>query len=331
MSRYSSVDCPICKKPLENGDEIVVCPDCGAPYHKSCYQQEGHCIFGDLHAKGEAWEPPNKEEKYDGQTPLRCPRCGTVNPSYGIFCQVCGGKLNDKPADTPPDHSRTAQQSQPGYPPFGAPPPFGGPGMPLNPFTTPFGGVAPDEEIDGVPAKDLAIFVGKNSQYYLPQFKAISKSKTKTVNWGAFFFEGGFFLYRKMYGWGILFLAIILLLEMPSALIVMQTLQSTDAIMSAAQSANLQNLTMASYICSFLSVALRVLCGFLANPLYKAHCIRKINQEKQIERSQDEYYAAISKKGSVAFKLVVGLLVAYVVVNMIVMYAMILTGGIGGF
>lgn len=330
MSRYASVDCPICKKTLENGEEIVVCPECGAPYHKSCYQREGHCVYTELHEKGESWEAPKKEEKYDGQSPLRCPRCGTVNPVYGIFCQVCGGKLNDKATDASPN-SPHVPPNQPGYPPFGGPMPFGGPGMPPNPFSNPFGGVAPDEEIDGIPAKDLAIFVGKNSHYYLPHFKAIAVSKAKSVNWSAFFFEGGFFLYRKMYGWGILFLLIILLLEVPNALMMTQMMQSADTIMSAAQSASMQNLSIISYICSFLSIALRVLCGFLANPLYKAHCVRKINQEKQVMQSQDEYYAAISKKGSVAFKLVVGLLIAYMLFNMVLAYMLILTGGIGGF
>ena len=33
-----------CGKPLTLQDDIVVCPDCGAPYHRDCYEKLGRCI-----------------------------------------------------------------------------------------------------------------------------------------------------------------------------------------------------------------------------------------------------------------------------------------------
>ena len=88
MDRYASIDCPICNKPLSDGNGIVVCPTCGAPYHYDCFSQEKHCIFTDLHESGEDWKAPKKEELFEENTELRCSRCGTINPHHGLFCQV---------------------------------------------------------------------------------------------------------------------------------------------------------------------------------------------------------------------------------------------------
>ena len=321
MSRYESVDCPICGKPLEDGEEIVVCPVCGAPYHKNCYLEKGECIFTELHAKGENWEAPRTEPPAPDDNALRCPRCGTVNPPHGIFCQICGSKLNDRPVEN-------------GQPPQGFPPgtgmnPFPFPAqMPLNPYTTPFGGVAPDEEIDGIPAKDLAVFVGRNSHYFLPRFKALSSAKSKIVNWSAFFFQGWYFLYRKMFGPAVILFLTNILLAIPNALYVLQTSEN-GVMMNAAQSPDMSGLTIAYYVCGFLSIVLRFFCGLFANSIYKSHCERKITKERQTKRSEDEYYAVLAKKGNVALKLLTGLLIAYAVLYMFSLYAMIFLGMLG--
>jgi len=349
MSRYESIDCPICKKPLDNGGEIVVCPECGAPYHRSCFAGEGHCIFPELHERNEAWHAPRKEEKFEDASKLICSRCGSLNPPYGLFCQVCGNPLNNARQDGQ-TQSEQAQpgQAQPGQPgPYqGRPgqqvppnpyapnyPPFGGPGgpippqMPLNPYTTPFGGVAPDEEIDGVPAKDLAIFVGKNSHYFLPRFKQISQTKAKIVNWSAFLFEGGYFLYRKMYGLGILFLLLDVLLSLPQSMLLLQGDLSTVGFTAAASSAS-STLTTMNLLCNMLSWAMRFVCGFFANSFYFSHCKRKISEERAAAQDNDQYYALLSKKGSVAVKLVTGLLIAYAVLYFLSVVLLLMTGSL---
>ena len=39
-------------------DDIVVCPDCGAPYHRACYEKQGGCVYADKHGTGFEWTPP---------------------------------------------------------------------------------------------------------------------------------------------------------------------------------------------------------------------------------------------------------------------------------
>lgn len=37
---YTGKKCPICSEKFKADDDIVVCPKCGAPYHRSCYEKE---------------------------------------------------------------------------------------------------------------------------------------------------------------------------------------------------------------------------------------------------------------------------------------------------
>ncbi len=300
MNRYANIDCPICGNSLDNGQSVVVCPECGAPYHLECYQKEGKCIFNELHEKNEPWIAPVKEQKYDAQASLRCSRCGTINPSSGIFCQVCGNQLNDNNSDN---------SGEPINPNFGGG--FVPRGIPLNPFTTPFGGVSPDEDIDGIAAKDIAIFVGQNSHYFLPRFKLISQSRAKVINWAAFFFTGGYFLYRKMYGWGILLILLNFLFSISSIIMMISSLNSTSVMQTTTFDTDM--LSKINTVSSFIWIMIKFTCGFFANNLYKKHVFKKI-QKIKVEtegKGPDEYVAMLTKKGSVAIKLIMALLFTY--------------------
>lgn len=43
--------CPVCNKQFKEGDDIVVCPECGTPHHRECYEQEEHCFYQDKHSQ----------------------------------------------------------------------------------------------------------------------------------------------------------------------------------------------------------------------------------------------------------------------------------------
>lgn len=323
MNRYANIDCPACGKPLDDGNAVVVCPTCGAPYHLDCYKKEGACIFTELHEKNEAWEAPVKEAKFDGTAQLRCSRCNTVNPANGIFCEVCGNLLSNKETS---DNQQNGQASNVGgmgggFVPFG---------MPLNPYTTPFGGVSPDEDIDDIPAKDLAIFVGRNSHYYLPRFKQLSmtKGKGKIINWGAFFFTGGFYFYRKMYGWGILLWFLTFLCSIPSTLLMFDTLNTAAALSAPAVSIDANLLATLSMFANFLNITIKFAAGFFANSLYKRHSYKKIAKTKiDVENDPSIIYAEeLTKKGSVATKLITALLIGYMIIMFLSTYMLLMIG-----
>ena len=58
MNNYVGCVCSVCNKPFAAGDDIVVCPECGTPYHRACYQAAGGCVHEAQHAEGYAWQPP---------------------------------------------------------------------------------------------------------------------------------------------------------------------------------------------------------------------------------------------------------------------------------
>lgn len=326
--KHSDYNCPVCDKPLSDND-VVVCPECGAPYHRECYLKEGQCIFPDLHALHEEWKPPKKEPpEFDGMSALRCPRCATENPPHGLFCQVCGAELNDRAREQQDDTQASPfDRQQPSSYQANGQAPFMGANIPLNPYTTPFGGVAPNEEIDGIPAKELAIFVGRNSHYYLPHFKAIATTKTRIINWAAFIFTGGHFIYRKMYLYGIIVLLINIILAVPSAVMMYNTL-STGMVsdFNSVTAADMTGLASVNFICNMLLIAVRFACGMLCNTLYKRHAYKKIKEIKSMDLPEQEYYGMLTKKGSVAIKLITGLLIAYFILNVISMFMILMFG-----
>ena len=101
MFFYAGCRCPVCGQLFTENDDIVACPQCGAPHHRSCWQQEGHCHFDDRHCAGFRWEredapAPVGQEKDDeygdeeespsgsyrdtAERERRCPRCGCCYP-----------------------------------------------------------------------------------------------------------------------------------------------------------------------------------------------------------------------------------------------------------
>ena len=56
--KYYGSRCKVCSEELDSHSDIVVCPDCGTPYHKECWKKEGKCVNTALHESGGAWEPP---------------------------------------------------------------------------------------------------------------------------------------------------------------------------------------------------------------------------------------------------------------------------------
>ena len=337
MGKYQDVTCPICHKPIENGEPIAICPECGAPYHKACVEETGKCVRDDLHAAGKAWEPPKKEQETYTRTdvPNRCSRCGSLNPPQGLFCEVCGNPLRTV-KQNPNDPVRNDQasyhgnagvnigQNPPGGKGYQTPPPQ----MAYNPFTTPFGGVNPDENIDEVPVRDVAIFVGQNSSYFIPKFKQFSENKSWfSFNFAAMFFHGFYFLYRKMYLWGVLFLVVMLALDVPN---VLTTIDMARQMVDPSAEAwfNSQQLLVIGNTFSMISIFVRFVSGVLANRLYKGYAMGSIQKLKDKNPDHDAYVAALTKHGSVSTKLIMICLGVYLV-SMFALSFLIMSVGIG--
>ena len=74
MSRYDNIPCPVCNRFFVDGDDVVVCPDCGTPHHRECYNYVGHCVNRGLHKTGFIFETDLTavpEAEFKAQKPIQ--------------------------------------------------------------------------------------------------------------------------------------------------------------------------------------------------------------------------------------------------------------------
>lgn len=311
MFFYEGYVCPVCRKKFVADDDIVACPDCGAPHHRECWKQNGECVYAKDHGTPRQWRrtegssstagspaqhtptPPHTQHPPNADTGGQvrtCSRCGKANPEFAEFCSRCGHGLNPpdwrsaQPYPHTPHPGQTRQQQYGGFSGgYGEYTPF------RMPFVDPFGGVAHDEKIDGVAAEDLVAFVGQNSAYYLPRFYRMSSGGAQTSwNWAAFFFTPYWLLYRKNYLAG----SIVLFLSLVSSFInsfVMHNfifpaldMSSESAMMESIFSLMRSGRHMSYFYIIFLLFVIRVLIMFIfglaGNAVYKSTAIKRIKR-----------------------------------------------------
>jgi len=169
--------------------------------------------------------------------------------------------------------------------------------MAYNPYTTPFGGVNPDEEIDGLPVKDLALYVRDNTPYFIPRFKVLSQTgKGGGWNWSAFFFDFYYFIYRKMWGMAILAFVVSAVLSIPSLVYSFQMMQAITAGSDAMPDLP-SSFLLASQVCSMLSWVVKGLFGGFANRLYAQQTFKRVHKLRKQHQDSPDYSTILSAKG----------------------------------
>ncbi len=314
MSRYDNVECPVCEKKFIEGDDVVVCPICGTPHHRTCYQSEGRCHFESEHESGMQWEERNrkKEEEEHKDDPKKCPKCSAPNPPDGIFCQVCGFPMRNLAPE---------REQREGF----APSPID-----MMAFTTPYGGIDPEEEIDGVTAKELALFVGENSFYYVPRMRNIKKNnRSASWNWSAFIFNFAYYFNRKMWAMGALMLALYVLSMVPAFVFMYHLALRNPDMLAMGMSAEmnytgLESLMMASNIGSYLYSLLSFVSGLFANKIYTTYTFKKIKEVREqlgeVDKNSPEYANSLAREGRTNHALGLGSIAAVFTIFFIVSY-----------
>ena len=305
--------CPVCSRTFREDDDIVVCPKCGAPYHRECYHEKGRCIFSDLHKKHQSWQEIQEDNAKQNDTEsntIVCPRCSTVNPDNAIVCKKCGSFLAkniDMNSEIPFENESDTTKG--GIPPFGNDSPFSF-------FLDPMGGVSPDEDFDGVTGAELSKYVTNNTTYYLPVFEQYKKQKRNRFNFCAFLFVGAWYLYRKQYVKGALLSVLYLINElaalMCSAYFTNPLIKEANTFYSGRNyvtitdyfSWAINNKSFGEVLLMFLPQILyvmflivRVICGIRGNKSYYKSAVAKIKKIKgssadEVSDKQKEIAAA---------------------------------------
>lgn len=301
--------CPVCQKKFKKDDDIVVCPHCGAPHHRSCYNEIGHCYYEETHGTADQWSR-EKAEKAENTAKTdfafstrRCPHCGFDNPAFAEFCGHCGRPVEPDAVHNPPPPPQNTTFREFTFVPFRAP-------------VQDTGGVDPNLSIDGERAADVAQAVGTNQSYYMPVFENFEKTGNKIKwNWAAFLLGPYWLLYRKCHLTGFLMLMFSILQDAITMFIVERmNLETTmDLISYLAKGSISEKYQLILLIVSIISCALSVFFGLFGNAIYEHSCLRKVRSHKDSIGSDP---AALTLSGGVS----IGLPIYAFFVSEIVLY-----------
>lgn len=326
---FTDKRCPVCGVPFQEGDDIVVCPECGTPQHRTCYERLGKCANAEHHGEDFSW---NENEEKESAAFAICPHCGAKNPKDAIFCNACATPLtNNNTTDN--SNQQQAQSHQFEYGPQGVP--FGGFGSFTHDTFYANNGIAPTDKVaDNVTVDDAEKFVKSNYLYYIPLFRNIKRFGRSRFNFSAAIFSGAWFLYRKLYVLGTVFTALSFLCMFAESFFlevfadtyssILQTLGTTgvtsyDIVQYAFTSGKLSTYELIGFIIppitSFMRIVIMIVGGCIANRSYYKHSVKKIKKIKS--ENPANLTEALGSAGGTSYVGPIIVAVCYVALNII--------------
>lgn len=337
MTRYTGNHCPVCEQAFTDTDDIVVCPDCGTPYHRDCWKKVGACMHRSEHAAGFEWQPEIGPEAVKAAHEATCPNCGTRNTPGAARCSHCGCPLPRSEADSA-DAAKPAEQ----VPIYARDPSAvnnrsAAPGPHIETYSADREGgiyrreIGPEDTIDGIKAKDWAAYVGRSPMYYLMQFFRMSITNRKAaVCLSAFLFGPAYLFYRKMWKEGLLTAILTIVLSIPTFIEIISVFN--PSLLGAMP---LGWLPAAVNVCAVASWALNIILGLFAVSWYRREAKKNIDRIYADYPDGEARTDALLQKGGtnlLAALLYFGimLLLASLVINLagpgFVQYAMSISG-----
>lgn len=315
---FTQYTCPVCDKRFEKGDDVVVCPECGAPHHRACYEQTNSCFYTDKHAPGFNFEHPDGDSEASAEESVPttiCPQCGKENEKTAFFCGGCGFPLHAEDRQQQGNTAWQNRQQNPQGMPFG----FGAAGAAA---FDPLAGMNSEEEIaEQVKVGEMAKYIGKNTPYYLMVFQRIQKFGSGRFSFSAFLLSGAYFIYRKMYVPGIILTLLMIGITVGSTALMlsnpwMVSMGYSDLLAnfnSGEFGAGELGILAASAGMNVLRIGIMLFSGFLANKIYFKHCIKHIQQIKS-EHHDGDLNKALETQGGVNLPMAISMFAAYAVI-----------------
>ena len=295
---FTKESCFACGNSFSKEDEVVVCPKCGTPYHRSCYAEAGECINETLHECGGKWKHAESDstsaEFLHGETDEEfveaeisekiCPKCGEPNDPNAKVCRKCGSIMlnNGNIADGIESMFRSVDE------------------MCGNGARTDL-----NEDMGGATLKETAGFIGTNIFYYITKFRRMKDAGIKlTFNFACFLFPPFFFANRKMWFWGIITAVVMVVLELPSYLYLLShdpmfEAEAFKSVYGSAINVLVQNenlLLEMENVFTPISFVLRILVALLANWFYYRFSMRTLSRIKS-EGQENSFQRIVSAGG----------------------------------
>ncbi len=321
MPKYTGSQCMVCQNLFRPDDDIVVCPDCGTPYHRSCYAAKGACINLPLHESGKSWqEQLHQEREKNGGT--KCPNCHYMNRPGAQLCEACHAPLETADPQTPHINVMMADGST----------------LRIDP-NDPCCGMDPEEQLEGEQLQDIASFVGTNTLYYIPLFKRFKDTGKKlSVNLPCLLFPHLYFANRKMWLMTLLTIAVLVLCSIPSMLVGMQMFLSSEEAVElygketlelfagvlAFAEANESLLQALDVIFYGVQLTFRVLMCVFANWIYFRHALRAVRKLRNSGATPQVKRMLLRSDGGTNFLNTLGAIGIYYLAAVVLMTALTL-------
>jgi len=298
-------DCPVCNKTFEKDSEIVVCPECGTPHHRHCYNDTGKCFFTDKHGTF-TWENQHVDDVFGGNgnpniSDSTCVRCNFKNKSTALFCENCGLPIMNV---TPSSNGFNSSDKQPNENSN-----FFNQNMYAGKFNNTHTSTEP--VCEDITAQELADFVKANPEYYTQAAKRMSVTGKTSFNFSAFFFSGFWLLFRKKYLAGFITIFSFLALWFTSLFLyskyTVKTILAMYSYLGISQNERpsfnmmpqVQNffhtlspmdlfLSLLPYIFDIILMVAMITFGVIANRYYIKSCVKQIHKIKNASTTNKE-------------------------------------------
>ncbi len=301
--------CPVCKAFLFEEDDVVFCPECGAPHHRECYLKLGHCALEEFHGTDRQYSKPKPEEKSEERSEEK----SGGEDEKKVVCYYCFEEYPRDYKNCP--HCGNFNASAAGNIGF-----------------DPLGGVPTDFELDGgVTAKQAARFVMSSSNRYIPKFAKFKAGSKASWNWIAFLIPEGWALHRKMYKPGIIAITLMVLASLLAIPFMQEMNVISEPWVEALNSFAAKEITseelMTVYqqmetniagigllpkllygIAIFTEIGTRFFFAIFGNFVYYKHTVSSLKEISQMETEEGKA-RLLSKGGNNLWLLLVGMLI----------------------
>ncbi len=276
--------CAVCGAYLFPEDDVVYCPDCGAPHHRECYSALGHCALEEYHGTDKQYQKSNNQEEPEKKTEASTVSCRMCGEEYDVSARSC-------PKCNAPNFARA--------------------GARFVEFDF-LGGIPAEMDLGkNVTANEAKKFVAINTQRYLPKFAGFNAGRKISWNWLAFLFPCGWALSRKMYLLGAVLGALQVAVSLFSAPL-MIALNTYDFSQAQTQMELYQSMSqtiiqdadkigvwvmLIAMLGVVFNLGVRLVSGMFADLWYKKHAINTICEIKEADEEVSEQYI---KRGGVS-------------------------------
>lgn len=284
--KYTGEKCLICNETFEKDDDVVVCPECGTPYHRHCYKEKGYCINSELHESGGIWKRIKDENTSQNNINNNQENLSETEKNVEEFTNI-----NDSERES-------FNQSGDGFIRFE--------------LNKPLYGLDPNEEFEGVKMVEMFSFIKTNTLYYIPLFKKMKDMGSKiSFNISSFLFPYFYFAHRKMWLMAIISVFVTLVLQIPSFLINLNNSIEyglIDENMISYAEAVFHNLLVfidsnyniienIAFVCSIGSYLFKIAMCLFSNWFYYRFAIKSINKIKSRNSEMPKRVSAINSAG----------------------------------